>query len=330
MRNSNKKFLSVLFSVGCGLSCFSFAACPVSAKEVTHTVIDKVTVKEDSHETRTRSKRDKSSQSHVYDVYNSRDLTEAVKNAGMNDEVRLHSSIRLHNSLNIDHSLILNLNGHTITAGENGCKISVGKKVFVRKDKEEIWHEGYYKTVTDSSYTYGDTTSRTYKYKNVWVPGHMEYIYTDVFDYDDSIDVIFKHGNVNRMDGLDGANGKKDSDGDYNGQNGETPGAPIEVVSGILRLKSVTVKGGKGGQGGDGGYQSLWHIPFGGGDAGNGGNGGNGGAAVYVEDGHGTCSLDRKSELVRGKPGRGGKSGEPNPNYWLYSGSDGKNGKDGR
>lgn len=335
MKNSTKKFLSVLFSTACGFGCFSSLSGLVSAKEVTRTYIEKVTVSEDEkgekkHRKHHRRHSSSSEGSSVFKVSNSRELNEAVKKAKTDDVICLQDDIRLHNSVNMDHSLILDLNGHTITAGENGCRICVGKKTFVRKDKEEIWHEGYYRTVLDTSYTYGSNEGSTYKWKHVWVPGHTECIYTDVFDYDESVDVIFKSGFINRVDGLDGANGKEDSNSDYHGEDGETPNAPIEVVSGILSLNGVIVRGGNGGNGGEGGYQSLWHIPFGGGDAGNGGNGGNAGAAVVVEPDHATCSLDGGSRLIKGKPGRGGKAGEPNPNYWVYSGWYGKNGKNGK
>ena len=39
---------------------------------------------------------------------------------------------------------------------------------------------------------------------------------------------------------------------------------------------------------------------------------------------------DSKSNLVPGKGGKGGKGSEPNPNYWLWSGSRGKDGEDGK
>ena len=323
MKNSKNKFLSVLVSTTCLLSGFSAVSC-FAADAQSADGVERVEVSTGV------SEHIKDSKGNVFHVSDSRELTEAVKKAKSDDEICLDQDICLHKSLNIDHSLILNLNGHTITAGENGCRICVGKKTFARKDKEVIWHEGYYRTVLDTKHTYGDKHTYTDKYRQVWVPGHNECVYTDVFDYDESIDVVFKNGFIQRIDGLDGIKGKKDSSSHYNGGDGETPNAPIEVVSGILRLNSVIARGGNGGRGGKGGYQSLWHIPFfGGGNAGNGGDGGNGGAALSVEPNHGTCSLDSKSELIKGRPGRGGKAGKPNPNYWILSGSKGCDGEDG-
>lgn len=327
MKNSKKKFLSILFSICYSLGCFSLADCH-AADEVKNTTIYEKTIKKEKSGKHS-SKREKSYESKIYDVYDGRGLTEAVRNAGINDEICLQNDIRLLTSLTINHSLILNLNGHTLTVGDNDKAICVGKKFFVRKDKEEIWHEGYYKTVMDSSYKCGKNGKNTYKYKNVWIPGHSECVYTDVYGYDESVDITFKNGNIVRLSGRNGIDGVEDSDSEYNGYDGETPGVAVAIVSGVLRLESVTIKGGDGGNGGNGGYQSLWHIPFGGGAAGNGGNGGNGGNPIYIEQGHATCSLDSRSLLVKGKPGEGGKAGKPNPNYWIYSGSKGKNGKNG-
>lgn len=319
MNNSKKKIISVLASATCALASLPFAGGLVSAApasgESNYYVARSVV---------------QPAYNNIVEVRNSRELSEALRNAKPNDIVRLKNDINLDCDLILDHSVQLDLGGHKLTVRKDG-NIKIGKKTFSHKDKREIYHEGYSKMVADDSYSYDnrDHVRKKVKYRQIWVPGHTETVYTNVYNYDDSIDVLFKNGIIVKANGVNGNDGKIDSDDGYNGYNGETPVAPISIVSGKLHLKSIFVKGGNGGNGGNGGYQSLWHIPFGGGDAGNGGNGGNGGMAISIESDHGKYSLEDDADLIKGKPGKGGKAGEPNPHYWIYRGWKGSDGRDG-
>lgn len=308
MNNSKRKFLSVLASATCALASIPFVGGLAAASPVAESsYINKV------------------------EVRNSRELGEALRNAKFNDVVRLKNDVNLDCDINLDHSVILDLGGHKLKVRKDG-KITIGKKTFSHKDKHEVYHPGYYRTVADDSYTYdgqGHRTGSKVTYRQVWVPGRTEVVYKDVFNYDDNVDVVFKNGVIIKENGLNGRDGSIDVDDGYNGCNGETPNAPISIVSGKLRLQSIFVKGGNGGNGGNGGYQSLWHIPFGGGSAGNGGNGGNGGVAISLESDHAKYSLESDADLVKGKPGKGGKAGQPNPHYWIYRGWKGSDGCDG-
>ncbi len=322
MKISKKSILSVFSATTLGLSCFLFlgglaAAAPCGAADTADSALSNA-------ETLT---------SRRIVVNNARELSEALKGAKANDVVYLNNNVVIDFALNLDHSVQLDLGGHKLTI-KKGAAINIGKKTFSHKDKKEIYHPPYYQTVADNSYTYDqddNCTGSKRTYRRVLVPGYTEVVYTDVYNYDDDVTVTISNGSIFRIDGLDGSNGVEDSWYGYTGQDGETPSAPIALVSGNLCLNSVIVKGGNGGNGGKGGYQSLWHIPFGGGSAGDGGNGGNGGAALSVESAdHGHYSLENDSEMLRGRPGIGGKAGQPNPNYWIYRGWRGSDGQDGR
>ena len=321
MKNSKKKFLSLFVVAACAVSCSPImgglaSAAPAFDDVSRYSVVPSVETLKNRR----------------IEVNSSRQLSEAAKNAKANDVIYLNKDVALDSILNLDHSVQLDLGGHKITVG-TGAGIIVGKKTFSHKDKQEIYHPGYYRTLTDYTNIYdahGHVTGRRQTHRQQWVPGRTETIYKDVYNYDDSVDVIIKNGSIVRVDGLDGRPGLKDVSRGYHGEDGETPSAPIAILSGNLSLESIVVKGGKGGNGGKGGYQSLWHIPFGGGSAGNGGNGGNGGAAVSIDSkDHGHYSLE-DTELIKGKPGKGAKAGEPNPNYWLYRGWKGSDGEDGK
>ncbi len=320
MNNSKKKFLSVVALATSAFVSLPFAGGLVSAAPV-------------SEEPNYYLARPviKPAYNNVVEVRNSRELSEALRNAKPNDIVRFKNDINLDCDLILDHSAQLDLGGHKLTVRKDG-NIKIGKKTFSHKDKHEIYHPGYYRTVADDSYTYdgnGNRTGTKVTYRQIWVDGRTETVYTNVYNYDDSIDVLFKNGVIVKANGVDGRDGKTDVSSGYNGCNGETPAAPISIVSGKLRLGSIFVKGGKGGNGGNGGYQSLWHIPFGGGSAGNGGNGGNGGMAICLESDHAKYSLESDADLIKGKPGKGGKAGVPNPHYWIYRGWKGSDGRDG-
>ena len=101
-------------------------------------------------------------------------------------------------------------------------------------------------------------------------------------------------------------------------------------MSGTVTLKDVNVFGCDGQNGQDGGYQKLWHVPFGGGHGGNGGNGGDGSYAIFIERNEAKVVVNKKCIIRGGNAGKGGKGSKANPNYWVFSGSDGENGEDGK
>ena len=210
----------------------------------------------------------------IFEVSNTRELGEAVKSAKSGDTVRFNADMLLDVSFDIDHSMLLDLNGHTATLGDN-CKINIGKKAFSHVHTDKVWHEGGYVLYPEDRVTYSNGQSvRSVTFVSRYEPGYYEYKSTDVYDYDDSIEVDIFNGSIFKSDGSNGSDGARDVSKDYDGKNGKTPCAPVNIISGFVRFKKVVVRGGNGGNGGEGGYQSLWHIPFGGGRAGNGGNGG--------------------------------------------------------
>lgn len=259
------------------------------------------------------------------------------------DTIVLEKDIVLESKLNITSSISLDLNGHTILVKGNGAGIEVGCSTFERNEQLFRHVPGHYKVspvtktifsparyiftqgrkiYVPASYETVNTTERT------WIPDRYEPYLKPIYRYNDNVDVIMKNGEIKRFAGDNGKDGEKDSD--YcNGEAGMKPTAPVEIVSGILRLSKMKIKGGRGGNGGNGGYEKLVHFIFGGGNGGNGGNGAKGGYAVYFH--REACRLirDEYSELKAGAPGKGGRGGEPNPNYWVYSGDEGSDGKDG-
>ena len=71
-------------------------------------------------------------------------------------------------------------------------------------------------------------------------------------------------------------------------------------------------------------------VPFGGGHGGNGGNGGDGSYAIFIERKEAKVVANRKCAIKGGVGGKAGKGSKANPNYWLWSGSCGEDGKDGK
>lgn len=267
--------------------------------------------------------------SQVFEVNTSREFSDAIKYAKASDIICLKSDITFDSSLNIDHSVCIDLNGHTVTMGDE-CKINIGKKTFSHVHTDKVWHEG--RTVILPETQYDSRGHGRVRFKTEYEPGYYETSKKDIYNYDNGMEVSISNGGIRKTNGLDGEDGSRDVSRGYDGKNGKTPGAPINVISGTVRFSKVVVRGGNGGNGGKGGYQSLWHIPFGGGSAGNGGNGGNAGAAISKDSPeHGRCiNVEDSSTFVNGKPGKGGEPGIPNPNYWIYRGWKGRHGNDGK
>lgn len=271
-----------------------------------------------------------------YNVNDFQDLLSAVSYAEKGDTIILESDIRVSSTLNLKKSICLDLNGHSILFESNSdAKIVVGEKEFDHTEKRTIWYPGHYSYDRTDETTYrhnspGQSAERTEKYKRVWHEGHSEILYTDVYRYADDVCVTITNGKIKKSTGHRGRDGIENTWFKYSGSNGQTPAAPIEVLSGAINLKDMTVRGGNGGDGGDGSYQKLWHIIFGGGSGGNGGDGGDGGCAVQVDRKECVVSYNNDTALIAGQPGKGGQAGNVNRNYWLYRGWRGHNGKNGR
>lgn len=291
----------------------------------------------------------KSFQDEISKKYYVRDFFElsiAVNKAQDGDEIVLKNDISLENKIVIKSSICLNLDDHSIFVKSDKAGIVIGDKKFDHLENYTIKHPGEYrwepteKTVFIPSRNEIDSngepvfipakTVKVIKNKRVWYPERNETCTREVYTYRDDIAVMMKNGRVLKSKGQDGRDGIEDSEDSYNGEDGKTPNAPVEVLSGTLRLNGMRLRGGNGGDGGRGGYQRLVHFIFGGGDAGKGGDGAKGGYALYIHR-KGRCSvvLDKYTDLKAGKSGRGGKAGEVNPGYWLYSGCEAKDGKNG-
>lgn len=281
-----------------------------------------------------------------YHVSNFFELSVAINKAQDGDEVILDDDISLDNKIVIKSSISLNLNDHTILVKSDKAGIVIGDRKFDHHENYTIKHPGEYKweptektifipsrNEVNSNGEVVHVPAKTVKVvenKRVWYPDRDEVCTRKIYTYRDDITVMIKDGIILRSKGQNGRDGVEDSEENYNGEDGKTPNAPVEVLSGTLRLSGIRLKGGNGGDGGKGGYQRLVHFIFGGGDAGNGGNGAKGGYALYVHR-KGQCAvvLDKYTDLKAGKSGRGGKAGEVNPHYWLYSGYKGEDGKNG-
>ncbi len=265
------------------------------------------------------------------------------KAANSGDTIVLEKDMVLESELRIKSSMCIDLNGHTLSVKGDGAGIIVGYSEFERNETLFKHIPGYYKTKPVTKTVFSPSkhifvrgkmihipaswkTIRTTE--KVWIPDKYEPYLKPIYKYNDDLDVIIKNGKIKKSPGDNGKDGEKNSDC-CNGESGKTPNAPVEVMSGTLRLSKVKIKGGRGGNGGNGGYEKIVHFVFGGGDGGNGGNGADGGYAIYIHRKECKLIKDKHTKLESGNPGRGGRGGEPNPDYWVYSGKAGSIGKDG-
>lgn len=277
-------------------------------------------------------------------VGDSRELAIRAGSAAQGDVIILANNICLDTKITFKSSCCLDLNGYSILVKSDDEGLIIGQKEFSHKEKYTIKHPGYYtweekiktvehpdRFVTGMYGTLAVSTPSTQEISSarVWHPETYETCYRDIYTYDDNIDVIIKNGSIKKSEGKRGNDGQKDVWSGFNGADAPTPTAPVYVVSGAARFFSTYIQGANGGNGGDGSYQSLWHIPFGGGSAGNGGKGANSGRAVDRERKESRVLKDDFSCFTSGNPGKGGKAGQPNPNYWIYRGWNGEDGKDG-
>lgn len=276
----------------------------------------------------------------VFFVTNEKELVACVEVSNDNDIVVLINDIYLKSDLNIESAIMLDLNGNNLYVLGNDTSITIGSKVFHRKEFRKEIEPGYYKEeveVLDSPdkliqdlFGNGITNINGQKTKvtKVWNPPVIEEGHEDSYEYRNDMVVTIKNGKIIHSDGDNGEDGVEDTWSDFNGKDGETPKEPIKMLSGTLKLFDVEIYGGDGGNGGSGKYQSLLHTPLGGGKGGNGGNGAKGGNVISIlrEE----CNIfTEKTILVPGKGGKGGESALPNPNSWIYKGKVGQKGNNG-
>ena len=271
--------------------------------------------------------------------------------------VELLNNITLSSDLNLPSGTILNLNGYTIEVTQDAV-ITSGTKKVVKESPYTVWAEV---DRCENTYSYDSegrrvTSTRRYKER---VPRGTRHNY--VFSYDDRAVVKVINGRIvgqkcKKIEAAKDAywyseaHGKVGYDkGSYRaekvarGKVGDEKifyiedrrdvvgdeNAIINVLSGNLVVSNLYISGHEGGDGGDATYSALWHIPFGGGDGGNGGKGGKGSNVFNVEVGHGKVLNKGGCIFEPGRGGAGGKGSGPNPSYWLWSGSSGKDGQGG-
>ena len=246
-------------------------------------------------------------------------------------ELVLTKDLYIKNKLAIESNLTIDLNKHKLIFENPDVQILIGKKISF-KVPYQVKHKGHFEKRTKETRYYDEHNKKYITKKedyDVWIPEYESTEYEERYRYDDNV-------RVNIMNGfIEGANGKKVEDQksaywfwEAYGDDGCTPAEVFNLVSGQLNLKNVQVVAGNGSNGGNATYSALWHIPLiGGGDGGDGGNGGNGGSIFFADHG---MVISRNSNFFPGQGGIGGKGSRPNPNYWLWSGGYGENGKDGK
>ncbi len=207
-----------------------------------------------------------------------------------------NSLIILNNDITLDQKLTLN---KSISLDLNKHKITIPENYFIECGKKELL----------------TPDSKEYKYYN-------------------DIEVTIKNGDIkkakgkNGLDILNSDNVMATKPTDVNNGHASSPNFSIMATSGILNLNHITIYGGDGGNGGNGTYVKDIHFLFSGSGS-NGGNGGDGADIFHTDMGNIYIS---DSSLTPGVGGKGGHGGNPNPNYWIWSGlkgSDGDDGKDG-
>lgn len=278
----------------------------------------------------------------IYFVNNEKELREVISATNDYDFVILGNDVYLQKDLEISNSITLDLNGNTIYILKEDASIITGKEIV---GKKEIYKEKEFKKysseddvqIADTPITiiidgYGniikiDTQGAVEE--NVLNFSTKDVQFEDVISYNDDLNVTIINGEIIHCDGTKGIDGNEDTWIDFDGKNGTTPSEPIKVLSGTLNLYDMAVYGGNGGNGGDGKYQSLLHIPFAGGAGGNGGNGGDGGNAIKFLREECTVFIDENTVIIPGRAGKGGQKGDVNPNWWLYKGIKGIEGKNG-
>lgn len=273
----------------------------------------------------------------VHRVYSGADLVSALtigeKCPDGSLRIELVGDVTLSADVNLPSGTILNLNGHTIEVTPDAT-ITVGTKTLTGRTPYKVWREGKDVWRSKDVYSYGPRGERrtTTEYYKEHLPGHYDTEFKDEFSYDDKVTVKIMNG---RIIGQKCPKGKSAESAywysETHGGVGNTKRSVIDVLSGNLIIRNLYLTGHEGGNGGDATYSALWHVPFiGGGDGGNGGTGGIGSDVFFVEKGHGKVLNEGGSVFEPGRGGAGGKGSGPNPGYWLWSGSFGKDGDRGK
>lgn len=232
-------------------------------------------------------------------INSSSELAYLIDKASNGDYMILKRDLTLDRCINIKTSITIDLNGHTITtnSGDTGNKIICGGEIYDYYNEDQN---------------------------------------CDIYRYIDELKVTFKSGIISGAKAPNGRDGEINGDL-YWGEIGSSNDESIRLISGTIYLCDAKVLGSDGGDGGNGGYKVLSHLDWlvfnmpyycqDHGDGGCGGNGGDGSYAIWVDRPEARLSLDNSSTISGGKGGEAGKGGTANPNYWVWSG---KNGKDGR
>ncbi|GMB10945.1 MAG: hypothetical protein NkDv07_0901 [Candidatus Improbicoccus devescovinae] len=251
------------------------------------------------------------------------------------NEIILTKDIEITHPVEVPSSVTLDLNGHTITYGNPNVQISIGKKTLLGKVVSKvIHHPGYVinkeenkNIIVTNGYQTNVIKQTTYKPKVVGA--YNSVVYKDVYSYDDDTCVSIRNGTIKGAEAF--SVGDKDDAywiSQAHGTNGETPCPMIVGISGVLKLENVNLIAGNGSNGGNATYSNVWHLPFiGGGNGGHGGNAGNGGSIISCD--HTVVFVDKNTKFIPGLPGEPGRGSGPNPKYWVFKGSTGKDGKPG-
>ena len=298
-----KKILCACLSVLVGFWCVFGAVWSVSAESLSKKVLS------DSNEN-----------IYVSDVF---ELLQAIDKVSEWGKIILKNDIdTLSLKLTINKSLVLDLNGYTITVGNESDGIVVENKIMINQKKivkeysdSYVWDENQHRV--KQPFFGGDG----YKLKVV--------DYESAEQYDDDICITIRNGKIVREAGKNGEVGIPDTWFKCSGGNGQTSNAPLILNSGNLYLSCMEIVGADGGDGGTGAHYAGTHLPINGGCGADGGNGGNGGSAVDILRKETKFIMDKDCKISSGKAGKAGKGGEASENYWFYKSKKGNDGKDG-
>lgn len=241
-------------------------------------------------------------------VYTCEQLINCINNCSIHT-IYLNNDITLTQNLIIARSITLNLNNHSIIIPKKFF-ISCGKKEPIKNNKNiknsiksNCFFSLFKKNSQDTIYKYYDDVYITFKNG-----------------------LIKKDNGENGYDILNNKNILANHPKLINHGQVASPEFYIIVTSGTLNIKNITISGGNGGHGGNGTCTKEIHCLLSGSGS-NGGNGGNGINIFYVDMGK---IYINDSNPIPGQGGKAGSGGKPNPNYWLWPGLKGSNGKDGK
>ena len=252
-----------------------------------------------------------------FHVKNEKEFLSCLNKAQDGDTVILENDINLKTNAEIKTSICLDLNGHQIFAMNQSFAMRTNYMELVegviKIRKTNLPRLELVDKLAGFGYRYDTKKIKDYVKLNI--------------QYDDNLKVTIKNGSIKKQDGNNGH-----SNCLCNGENGEKVNPPVIVYCGTLNLSNVKIEGGNGGNGGDGtkpemNLKKFFKSKI---KGGNGGNGANGGLPILY-DKHCKITKDGKTQLIKGKPGKGGKGYKFNGFAKFFGGKniDGKDGKDG-